>query len=145
MIDDILTIGPIHIQHEKNLSDISSTVWQISHSNTGAPIQTFLIRLLLHISGPNLTVLRLPNFFIAFISFFLLHLFTAAVFTNKMSRYIPLLLFTLSVPSIIYTQQIQPTIHYFFSTIIQLYVFMRITRHLRSETLPLHIIIKHLI
>lgn len=114
MLDDMLTIGPLYTQHEKSLSDISATVWEMIHEITNPPAQTFFMRVALHLVGPNLVILRLPNLVIALISFYLLYLLAGQLFTHRMAVYVTMLLWTFSVPSIIYAQQIQPTIHYFF-------------------------------
>ena len=122
--DDWFTLGTLRGLDWPNL--LPATVDYVSTMITGPFLPTLLDRVLIKLFGPNLVILRLPSLLTALGGFYLLHRILERLFTSPAARLFPLVLFTFSVPSIIYAQQIQPSIYYFFTTVLQVFVFLKL-------------------
>ncbi len=89
----------------------------------------FLLHCLIRIFGHQSIILRLPSLIYSLTSLYLLNAVLAALFSDRLPRLTPLLLFSFSVPAIVYSQSIQPIINYFLATIIQTYCFVKIIKN----------------
>jgi len=117
--------------------DVLETVVKETLASTNPFIPMLIYRVVLNIFGPDILILRLPAIFISLLSIYVLHLSLSKLFLKPGSRYLPQILFALSVPSIIYSRQIHQAIFYFFSTIVQLYLFVTMIQDLKPNS-PLH-------
>ena len=89
-----------------------------------------LYRVILNTFGPHILYLRLPAILISLLSLYILHRSLLKLFSIQWARYLPQILFTLSVPSIIYSRQLHQTMFYFFSTMLQFYLFLTMVQEL---------------
>lgn len=120
-------------------SDLLQVVFERAWEITGAILPTLFDALIVNIFGPNVIALRLLSVFVSVLSFLLLYAVNKRLFPEShLAHWLPLFLFTFSVPSIIYSQQIQPSIYYFFATIAQLYVFIRLFSNFNQEAKNLY-------
>jgi len=101
---------------------------------TNPYLPMLVARVLNNIFGPSILVQRLPAVLVSFASLLLLYRLLTRLLRTKGARFLPLVLFTLSVPSIIYARQIHQSIWYFLTTVLQLYVFASVAARLRADT-----------
>lgn len=115
-------------------SDVLETVVKETFASTNPFIPMLMYRIVLNIFGPGIVILRLPTVCVALLSLYVLHLSLSKLFSKPGSRYLPQVLFALSVPSILYSRQIHQTIFYFFSTGVQLYLFISMIQDLKLDS-----------
>ena len=128
--DDVASIGSFA---KTDWGDILSSSVDHVLVISGPFIPTVVGRILLNIFGPHLIVLRLPNLCASLLSLLLLFAISTRLFPNSRLRYLPGLLFTFSIPSILYSQGLQPSIFFFLSTCIQLWYFVKMISEVRQR------------
>ena len=140
-IDDMATLASINFVP---WSELPQVIFEHAHKITGPIIPTLLDGVVINIFGSNIAIIRLLSVFVSVMSLLLLDGTIKRLFPKStLGRWIPLLLFTFSVPSIIYAQQIQPTIYYFFATIAQVYIFIVLfnTKSMRTKNIYLSMLL----
>jgi hypothetical protein len=142
----LIDLGSIYLWiddvHSLSYTDLKPTPWgdllnasfQHSLDTTGPVFPTLVLKTINNVTGPRALALRLPAVVVGLLSFLMLYHVLARLFDDPGARLLPLVLFTFSVPSIIYSQAIQPSIYYFLASIIQLDVFARMAADLKPYT-----------
>lgn len=96
---------------------------------TGPIFPTALGGVLVNLFGLSALMLRLPSLFAAILGLVLFQRVLQQLFpTQRTAQWLLLILFTFSIPSIMYAQQIQPTAYYFLGTSAQLLAFIPLYR-----------------
>ena len=109
------------------------TSLSITTRATTAPwFPVFILHLLTYFFGHHLSLLRLPALLVSLASLYLLFRILNKLFSSRAARYFPLLVFTFSVPTIIYGRSPQPIMYYFLATVIQVVVFLKILDRCRG-------------
>jgi hypothetical protein len=130
-LDDSLTLANLSFVAWE---DFIPTVMEQIEEITGPVVATYIDSVIVNLFGPNIVLLRLHTVIMAVICLFLLWRLLRQIFPeNEWAQYLPLVLFTFSVPSIMYSQQIQPSMYFFFSTLVQLLVFIPFYGHLVNK------------
>lgn len=114
--------------------DVLATVVKETLASTNPFLSMLMYRVVLNIFGPDILILQLPTVCVSFLSLYVLHLSLSKLFSKPGPRYLPQILFALSVPSIIYSRQIHQTIFYFFSTSVQIYLFIAMIQDLKPNS-----------
>jgi hypothetical protein len=135
--------------HTLSYTDLDPTPWhrllsdsfQHSLDTTGPLLPTLILKTLNNLFGPNVILFRLPGLIAGLIALAVLIRITARLFESWAARIVPALLFTLSVPSILYGQALQPSMFYFLASSLQLYWFVSLD--LRPYT-PTRVIFRRL-
>jgi hypothetical protein len=142
----LVDLGSIYLWiddvHSLSYTDLRPTPWrdllgesfQHSLDTTGPVFPTLVLKTINNVVGSRALALRLPAVVVGLLSFLMLYRVLARLFDDPGARFLPLVLFTFSVPSIIYSQAIQPSIYYFLGTAIQLDVFARMAADLKPYT-----------
>lgn len=126
-VDDMLTLPIINYTPWMDLPGI---VFEHAQRITGPFLPSLFDAIIVNIVGPNIIAIRLLSVLVSVLSLLLLNAVIKLLFPESyLARWIPLLLFTFSIPSIIYAQQIQPSIYYLLATITLLYVYIRLFQH----------------
>ncbi len=132
-IDDVHTLAYRSLGRTP-WGDLLSESYQHSLDTTGPFLPTLVLKALANVFGPQIVALRLPAVIVGLVSLVMLDRVLARLALSRAARVLPLLLFTLSVPSIIYGQAMQPSMYYFFSTAVQVYVFVGMVQAVKPFT-----------
>jgi hypothetical protein len=127
-VDDWRTMG---MPAEPGLAGTLKFVWQ----DTAPPLQTLLDRAVVERWGVNLVMLRLPSVAVGVITVVLVYFLTLRCLGDRAAAFATALLFSLAGPPLRYSQQIQPSIYYAFTTAVQLLMMTALARRMRSEDL----------
>lgn len=128
--------------HSFTYTNLDPTPWshmlgdafQHSLDTTGPFFPTLILKMINTLVGPHLVALRLPALIVGLLSFLMLYRVLSRLFVSTGARLLPLFLFAFSVPSIIYSQSIQPSIYYFLASVVQLDVFISLVTDLKPYT-----------
>lgn len=116
---------------------LPETVLQETLATTNPFLPMLLVRILNNLFGPHILILRLPAVLTSLLSLCLLHRVLSECCSKPGAVYLPQILFTLSIPSLIYSRQIHQSIYYFFTTGLQIYVFWAMVQELTpTSSLP---------
>lgn len=130
-IDDVLAFSTVeHIPWSRLIPDCFAHLGNV----TNAIFPTILLDVIKNLFGPHIVLLRLPSVVVAAASFYYLYKCCARLFPNAVYGYLPLVLMTFSIPSVLYAQQIHREIWYFFTTTVQIYYFLKIAQGLGPHT-----------
>lgn len=77
--------------------------------------------------GHHVLVLRIPSILVSILSFWILKLILYRLFSRSPSRLLPLLFFSFSIPSIIYSQSPHPSMYYFLSSGLLILCFLTVS------------------
>jgi hypothetical protein len=142
----LVDLGSVYVWiddvHSFTYTNLDPTPWshmlgdsfQHSLDTTGPFFPTLVLKVINTLVGPHVLALRLPALIVGALSFLMLYLVLSRLFNSMVARVLPLFLFTFSVPSIIYSQAIQPSIYYFLSSAVQLYLFVGLVADLKPYT-----------
>lgn|GEM_PF-2045617 len=129
--DDTATIGGINKIPWPNL--FGEVLNHTTNAVTGPFFPTLLSRILINFFGPDILLLRLPDFLISILSIILFKKYVLSkIFSNQSIQFLILITICFSIPFILYSQSIQPSIYYFFSSIVQFGIFLSLWREIRS-------------
>lgn len=119
--------------HHCNENILSTSFFSATEGSSSPWFPLLVLHGAIRLFGPHIYVIRLPSLFFFGLSLYFLFLMLSKLFSNPWFRFIPLFLFSISIPSIMYGQSPQPSICYFLSTVIQLYAFIRIMIMVRRD------------
>ncbi|MFZ3068873.1 MAG: hypothetical protein WA052_00970 [Microgenomates group bacterium] len=129
--DDTATIGGINKIPWPNL--FGEVLNHTTNAVTGPFLPTLLSRIIVNLFGPDILLLRLPDFIISILSIILFKKYVLSkIFSSQSIQFLVLIAICFSIPFILYSQSIQPSIYYFFSSIVQFGIFLSLWREIRS-------------
>ncbi len=129
--DDTATIGGINKIPWPNL--FGEVLNHTTNVVTGPFFPTLLSRITINLFGPDILLLRLPNFMISILSIILFKKYVLSkIFSSQSIQFLVLIAICFSIPFILYSQSIQPSIYYFFSSIVQYGIFLSLWQEVHS-------------
>ena len=109
--------------------DLPDAIYERLTRITGPILPTALDGVIVNLFGLSTVALRIPSVIVSIIGGVLLWRLLQVLFPENMAaQWVPLLLYTFSVPAIIYAQQIQPTAYYLMGSCAQLLAFIAFYR-----------------
>jgi hypothetical protein len=129
--DDILTVPAFTFVPWQQLPTV---IYERLTQITGPIFPTVVDGILVNMFGTSILALRLHSVIVSILGLFILWRILTQLFpTDRWAQGLPCVLYTFSIPAIIYAQQIQPTTYYFFATGLQLTVFIPFYRTRYSD------------
>jgi len=129
--DDTATIGGINKIPWPNL--FGEVLKHTTDAVTGPFFPTLLSRIIINLFGPDILLLRLPDFIISILSIILFKKYVLSkIFSSQSIQFLILIAICFSIPFILYSQSIQPSIYYFFSSVVQFAIFLSLWREVHS-------------